>query len=178
MMDKTGQSSSKVTNGSTERGKMNKTDNGVTETEKTIMELWELKKAGDKSAKVIVLEKEMGIEGYIDINEAAVVLDRSVYRVRQLYWDKRLGVEKRVGKRIFLKRSEVEKYKIVQNSRKVRNSGLEKRRFGTRVVKSAETMMELVEYDKTIEAGLKRVIMELLRKYKNEGRKVEKEYSR
>lgn len=178
MMEKSGKSGGSMVNSNTKGSMMEKSENGMTKTGLTVLELWEAKKKSDKSAKVRVLEQEVGIDGYVDIKEAAKILDRSVYRVRQLYWDGRLGSEKRVGKKIFLRKAEVEKWKVVQNSRKVRNNGLEKRRFGTRVVKSTEVVMELLGGDESIGGGLKNSMMEVLRKYRSGGMKIEKEYSR
>ena len=63
---------------------------------KGVLELWKERKATEKGAKVVKIVQGMGAEGYIDINEAAKVLDRSVDRVRQIYWDNRLGKGKKV----------------------------------------------------------------------------------
>lgn len=128
-----------------------------------------LEKKGNGVKKVV---DEVKVEGKIDIEGAGKELGLSIYRVRQLYWEGRLGEGTKVGKKIYLEKSKVEELVKEREEKEVESSGLEGRRLGKRVVKSCEVIMEVLSVDREVNSELKKSIVELLGKYKKEGEKL------
>lgn len=112
---------------------------------------------------------------YCTIKQAAVLLDRSIYRTRQLYWDGHFPGSVKPEKEVYLVKSEVLAWKKVMDSRTVKNDTLDDSRMGKRVVFACETINLLVNQDTSLDTELKRTITSILAGYIKEGQSMIKE---
>ena len=124
---------------------------------------------GNKGKEVKKSGSKIEIEGKIDIEGAGKELGLSVYRVRQLYWEGKLGEGKKVGKKIYLNKEVVERLVEVRSRVEEESSGLDERRLGKRVVRSCEVVGKVLEVDKSVDSELRGKIKELLGKWSKEG---------
>jgi len=102
------------------------------------------------------------LEGYKNIKECAEELGLSVYRVRQLYWNKEFTECKKVGKLIFISNKDVTRVKEEREKKKEGSKELDRERMMKRIQKSAEVMLEVVKGIKSLKGDEKRVIVEFL----------------
>lgn len=114
--------------------------------------------------------------GFVPIKEGAAIAGLSLYRFRQLYWEGKLKTAKKVDGRVYITREEAEEGKALRKVRKGRSDTLQRRRYGTRVIKSCETLIEIIQFDSTLNTTIKGDILKKLSEYKAEALKIEKQY--
>lgn len=115
---------------------------------------------------------------YMTLDEVAKLLDRSIYRIRQMYWEGKLGEGVKGTKKIYVKREVVKKVKEDQGKKKVQNSTVELRRFGKRVVLGVEIVLKLVKSDKEIADTERSAFLALLSEYGRKGDELVKKNSK
>jgi len=113
---------------------------------------------GEDSSRNVVVK----VKGYWNIKESAKELGLSVYRVRQLYWNKEFKVCKKVGKLIFISEEDVKRVKEERESKKEGSKELDRERMMKRIQKSSEVMLEVVKGIKSLKGEEKRIIVEFL----------------
>lgn len=112
---------------------------------------------------------------YVTIKQAAVLLDRSIYRTRQLYWDGHFPNSIKPEKEVYLVKSEVLAWRKVMDSRSIKNDTLDNSRMGKRVISACETVNLLITQDTSVNVELKHAIMDILAGYIKEGQSMIKE---
>lgn len=110
-------------------------------------------------------DAQISRQDYVTIEEAAELLNRSIYRVRQMYWEDKLGIGLKGAKKVYLLRKSVLHAKDLMESRKVKDSGVESRRLGKRIDLACQTMTMLLNADKSVKPEQKAEILTLLGKY-------------
>ena len=75
---------------------------------------------------------------FVTIKQASVLLDRSIYRTRQLYWDGHFPSSVKPEKEVYLLKIEVLAWKKIMDGRAVKNDTLDDSRMGKRVVFAAK----------------------------------------
>jgi len=104
-------------------------------------------------------------EVYISLKHAAVMLNLSEPRVRQIFWEKWAGEEKRVERTIYIPKNLVEMEKAARDSRKEAPSTLSHKRMAKRWRDSAEVVSSLVDSDTTLSAVDRKKMKEILTNY-------------
>ena len=112
---------------------------------------------------------------FVTIKQASVLLDRSIYRTRQLYWDGHFPSSVKPEKEVYLLKTEVLAWKKVMDSRAVKNDTLDDSRMGKRVVFACETINLLITQDTSLDIELKHTIVNILAGYIKEGQSMIKE---
>jgi hypothetical protein len=112
---------------------------------------------------------------YCTIKQAAVLLDRSIYRTRQLYWDGHFPSSVKPEKEVYLLKTEVLAWKKVMDGRTVKNDTLDDFRMGKRVIFSCETVNLLITQDTSLDIELRHTIVNILAGYIKEGQSMIKE---
>jgi len=112
---------------------------------------------------------------YVTIKQASVLLDRSIYRTRQLYWDGHFPSSVKPEKEVYLLKIEVLAWKKVMDGRAVKNDTLDDSRMGKRVIFACETVNLLVTQDTSLGKELQNIIASILVGYIEEGKKMIKE---
>ena len=124
----------------------------------------EQKKEESKAPK----SKEVDETLYCDINEVADILQLSIYRIRQMYWEGRFKDTKKGEKKVYISRAEVVALKRLKETKVVRSTVLSDARTQHRLEKSVEVLKNLVKADSRVNPELKRQITELMGKYETE----------
>jgi len=102
---------------------------------------------------------------YLSIKEIATVLDRSIYRTRQLGWDGLLGTAHKPEKEVYYRKDAVLAYKKIQDARGIKNTDLDDSRLGKRVKFACEVITLLISQDTAITAEQKAIITTTLTGY-------------
>lgn len=142
---------------------------GVVKVEEKNTGLYDSMLVGTKGKKGVQEDNGVDKNRYVSIAEASAILDRSIYRVRQMQWEGRFGEIKKVEKRVYLEREGVKKVKTELERSRSKNTGLERQRLGKRVVRSCEVMRELVIKDKRVSVEEKKAIIARLDMWSKEG---------
>ena len=124
---------------------------------------------GNKGNEVKKSVNSKEVKGKMDLESAGKVLELSIYRVRQIYWEGKLGEGKKVGKKIYVDKGLVEKLVMERSKEEEESNGLEERRLGKRVVKSCEVIEKVLDVDKEVKDDLRKALKELLVKWSKEG---------
>ena len=141
-----------------------------------LLELYKSEKSSsdsERDTKGDIIDKKR----YMDLNEVAKVLGRSIFRVRQMYWEGKLGIAVKGVKKIYVEREVVSNVKKSMGSRKEVSNGLLYRRYGKRVVVSCEVVMKLIKGDKGVTEVEKNRIVGLLIEYMKKGEELVEKYS-
>jgi len=112
---------------------------------------------------------------FVTIKQASVLLDRSIYRTRQLYWDGHFPSSVKPEKEVYLLKIEVLAWKKIMDGRAVKNDTLDDSRMGKRVVFACETINLLITQDTSLDIELKHTIVNILAGYIKEGQSMIKE---
>ena len=142
-----------------------------------LLELYKSEKSSsdsERDTKGDIIDKER----YMDLNEVAKVLNRSIFRVRQMYWEGKLGIAVKGVKKIYVEREVVSNVKKNMGSRKEASNGLLYRRYGKRVVVSCEVVIKLIKGDKGITEVEKNRIVGLLIEYMKKGEELVEKYNK
>lgn len=106
---------------------------------------------------------------YIDLQEVSRVLERSIYRTRQIIWEGKLEKTKKYDRKIYVSEIEVKNFKKQLTVASSGRSELATERLGKRVQKAANVITEMVKADKVLNAQQRKEILGRLAGYKAEG---------
>lgn len=124
-----------------------------------------------KSKRAIKAAREViAPKGYVSIEQAAEILELSIYRTRQLQWEQKISPESVIKKerRVFFKLETIKELKIQRASNKVERSDLDLIRFAKRIVRSIETITILLESDQSISSEQRKAILSKFRQYRDD----------
>jgi hypothetical protein len=130
-----------------------------------MLEALERAEGKTKATKSGELDPGVDKTKYATLQQAAAMLDRSVYRVRQMEWEGQFKDVKRGVKLVYISRDELAVKKQAQSTKVRATNTLGEKRLATRALKSLELVMAVIRQDGTIPAELKHGIMEVLTKY-------------
>lgn len=129
-------------------------------------------------SKKVARTKAVSREGFVTVKEAAALINRSEYRIRQLVWEDKLSktIEVMVGnrKRVLIEKNELLQLKTERKEHTGKTNKVNLQRLGRRVQKSAELMITRVKADKQLAAVEKKRIVQVLGEYLVEGETIEK----
>lgn len=163
-METNGNDTAKTTNASTQTQKDVNKVSTLGESAQALVKAYKSMKES-KGAETTGPDAQIDKEIYMTIEQAAEILKRSVYRVRQMYWEDKLGVGIKGAKKVYLLRKNVLDAKNSMESRKSKDSGVEQRRLGKRINLACETVTMLLNSDKSVKEPQKAEIMALVAKY-------------
>uniref|UniRef100_A0A6M3L4J1 Putative DNA binding, helix-turn-helix domain containing protein n=1 Tax=viral metagenome TaxID=1070528 RepID=A0A6M3L4J1_9ZZZZ len=134
----------------------------------SVLELYRRAKEEQRVKKSTQSSTRVNKSAYYDLKETATVLNRSIYRIRQMYWEGKFKTAKKVERRVYIAREEVEQLKSEQKERVVQSTELTEQRLYKRIVKSTETIMLLVKTDQQLTTTEKNTILQVLTRYNKE----------
>ena len=102
---------------------------------------------------------------YVSIKQIAVILDRSIYRTRQLGWDGHFGTVHQPEKEVYYRKDAVLAYKLIQDARGLKNNELDGTRTGKRVTSACQLISLILNQDVEISLEVKRQFLTILAKY-------------
>lgn len=106
---------------------------------------------------------------YIDLQEVSRVLERSIYRTRQIIWEGKLEQTKKYDRKIYVNEAEVRNFKKQLSVASSGRAELATERLGKRVQKAADVITEMVKADKALNAQQRKELLSRLTGYRKEG---------
>ncbi len=124
-----------------------------------------------KNKRVIKASREVvAPRGYVSIEQAAEILELSIYRTRQLQWEQKISPDSVLKKerRVFFKLETIKALKIKRASSKVERSDLDLIRFAKRIIRSIETISILIGSDRSLSKEQAQMIRTKFEQYRKD----------
>ena len=143
--------------------------------EKKVSYVEMLVKAG-KKANLLHRQSNSTVKptGYITDVEVSRILEKSIYRVRQMRWEGKIDEKeiRRVNRRVYTNEEYIRALKKQLDETKESTNDLNVTRACRRIVKSIEVVSFLIERDQTINTTEKSRILNYLKKYDKEAQEM------